>query len=703
MKKLADIFINNLPILTISALGIICYYNSFTVPFQFDDLPYIVKNRNIRDINDLSAIWQSLAHPSRFVAFFTFALNYHFFKYEVFGYHLTNLLIHISSGILVYALIQLLCQTPSLKGKYPLAQAKAIALLTALLFIAHPLQTQAVTYIVQRFASLATFFYLLSLWGYLIARLKSRKGYYAVFILAGILALFTKQIAFTLPLMIICIEVFFFDAFNFFKKQKWVLVVLIVFLAVVPSFSHFSLEKVFGMQVSSGNYEGDIITAPKYFLTQFRVIPTYLRLFVFPVNQSIDYQFPLSRSFFEAKTLAGFLFLLFLFGLGVFLFKRNRLLSFGFFWFFLTISVESSIIPIHHVIYEHRCYLPSVGVFLVFSLLINQYITFKRLRYGLIVIMIGVLGFLTVKRNVVWQDKILLWQNALKTAPGQFKVHDNLGYEYWKSEQYDKALEHFNKAIAINPAYPGVYNNRGGMYADEGKHELAIKDFKRALSLRPNYVEPFYNLGKVYYDMEQLNTALSYYSKAIAIDQTYAEAFNNRGNVYGEMERYQEALEDFNSALQYEQKAHTYYHRAFTYKKMGNIAAAIADYTQAIELDPAYAEAYNNRGNIYMQKRLFDKALADYSNAIKADETLTKAYYSRGLIYKEKMALAEAYHDFSRVIELDEENAGAYFQRSLILSAMRENKKAIEDAYKSRDLGYNLEEKYLNYLKSQMP
>lgn len=695
-------------VMLLIVIGCVCYWNSFDVPFQFDDLPYITKNLNIRDITNIPAIWNSLSHPSRFITFYTFAVNYHFGAYDVFGYHVLNLLIHVVCGILIFIYLRQLLLTPRMKSADIIQYKLLFPFTVAALFLAHPVQTQAVTYIVQRFASLATLFYLLTHVSYVQARLTGNNGYYCLTIASMLLGMFTKQITFTLPITLILVEYCFFSyAFrlhDFIHRYKYQLLIGFLFLFIIPAIFGFNVDKVLGMQVSSGNYEGDVITSRKYFLTQLRVIPTYLKLLLWPSKQSLDYQFPLSQSLFELKTMSGFVFLTALFIFGIYQLRKHVLVGFGILWFFITLSVESSIIPIHHVIYEHRCYLPSFGFFLVAAYVLIIIIKKIPIKVCTIVILITLLSVLTIKRNMVWQDKIALWQDALQTAPGQFKVHDNLGYEYWQAEDFAKALTHFNRAIEINPGYPTVYNNRGGMYFDQGMRDLAIEDFEYALRLNPRYADALYNLGKVYYEEKDLERALTYYTQAIAANRRYAEAYNNRGNIYGELERFEEALNDFNQALKYDDRqAHTYYHRAFTLKKLGDVDAAIKDYSKAIALNPEYAEAYNNRGNIYKERDMLAEALFDYTQAVKYDNELGKAYYSQAMIYKERMDLDQAYAGFSRFIELNPENCGnALFQRSLILSAMKRNQEAMADARRAEDMGYPIDQGYLAYLKGQL-
>ncbi|MGZ3593123.1 MAG: hypothetical protein ACXWL9_05215, partial [Syntrophales bacterium] len=336
---------NLISMLFICLMGIIAYSNSFGCSLHFDDIPTIEDNIAIRNLSDVKAWWGF--YPSRPIGYLSFALNYHFHRLDVWGYHLVNLAIHIANALLVWWLVMLTMATPVMRAQ-PISRHKgAMALFAALLFVSHPLATQSVTYIVQRLASLATLFYLLSLALYVKGRLgegnrdKLMFLSYAGSILCAALGMLTKEIVFTLPFALVLYE------FSFIKTDTWKIdlkdrgiqipvVILGIFFSLF--FLNFSFE-IFNPIPPLLNQGYDYpITAWEYFLTQFSVILTYIRLFILPINQNLDYDYPISHSLFEWHTLFGLLSLAGIFFLGIVLFRRYRLISFGIFWFFLTLS-----------------------------------------------------------------------------------------------------------------------------------------------------------------------------------------------------------------------------------------------------------------------------------------------------------------------------------------------------------------------------
>ncbi len=229
-------------LLFLSVLASLIYSNTFSAPFHFDDEQNIVTNPQIKNLSNFRDV-----SSSRYVGLLSFALNYHFGQLDVFGYHLVNLLIHIINGFLVYTLVLLVFKTPLMRppsaallepSAWSITQPPAgIAFITALLFLVHPLQTQAVTYIVQRFTSLSTLFYLLSIVCYLKWRLagpelRTRYAWYAGALLSTILAMKTKEISFTLPFMILWVEAIFFWPLT--RKQWGALIPFLLTLPIIP-------------------------------------------------------------------------------------------------------------------------------------------------------------------------------------------------------------------------------------------------------------------------------------------------------------------------------------------------------------------------------------------------------------------------------------------------------------------------------------
>jgi tetratricopeptide (TPR) repeat protein len=478
-------------LITITALLI--YSNTLHSPFIFDDVWYILDNPKIRNLGNFLDM-----SGTRYIAFLTFALNYKLGGYNTFGYHLINVTIHIINGFLVYWLVVLTFKTPLMGRTTGNSQLKYfIALSSALIFISHPIHTQAVTYITQRFTSLSTLFYLLSLTLYIKARLteaaasqKVKWLFYFASLLCAVLAMKTKEISFTLPLIIALYEFTFFNNKIPRIKRFCYLFPFLLALSIIP-LTYFAPELGLGERGADAAekirrfniLQLKTLSWHDYLITQFRVIITYLRLLVFPMNQNADYDYPTFHSIFKPQILLSFLFLLFFFAVTVYLFVRSRrtnndctlLISFGILWFFITLSVESSIIPIWDVIFEHRLYLPSIGMVIAFSSAVFYGFYHAKRRLGfkislpvatcvLLLVIAVPLSCATYKRNWVWKDAEAFWGDVVRKSPWNPRAHNNLGLAYVDQGRIYEALEEYEKALSFNPDYAEAHNNLGFVY-----------------------------------------------------------------------------------------------------------------------------------------------------------------------------------------------------------------------------------------------
>jgi len=387
-------------ILLIVILTTIIYSNTFDATFHFDDKPSIVENYAIHRF-DLKEIFSS----SRPILEMTFALNYYFGKLNVFGYHLVNIMLHIANGIMLFFILLWTINPINPKNTTnpinPINPTNIInsinssnstnstnfrlPLYASLIFVSHPIQTQAVTYIVSRSSVLATTFYLLALLFFIKAyklRAESEepvrtpsKGYIGGAFLAACLAMGTKQIAATLPVMLLIYDFYFISDGSLKRlKHHWIFHLLMfstIAIAVYLSFAGLKMSVAFDYSKGVPMPQEAPITSFQYFLTQLHVIPYYIKLLFIPTNLNLDYDWPITRSI-DFTTAAFFILLTSLIILAVFLFRRARLVSFGIIWFFVTLSVTSSFIVIFDVIFEHRLYLPSVGFAMVVAFMISK-------------------------------------------------------------------------------------------------------------------------------------------------------------------------------------------------------------------------------------------------------------------------------------------------------------------------------------------
>ena len=371
----------------IAGVALVAYSNTFHVPFHFDDRPNITQNPNVQikvfTWDRMERLIKNTYKESiRFFSCFTLALNYYFGGFHVFGYHSVNFLVHIASGIFLYWFLLLTFNLPSLREKYGSLSYK-VALFTSLIFISHPIQTQSVTYIVQRMSSMAGMFYLLSLVLYVKGRLSSgrpRVLYFGGMVLGYLLGVFSKENAAILPLFVALYEFYFFQKLDLSPRGKNILFTLIGILLVLGAFGFIIWGERY-INITIEGYRYRTFTMSERVLTQSRIVLYYLTLLVFPhpSRLNLDYDFPISKTMLDPPTtLISIFIILGLIGYSIWSAKKKPVLSFFILWYFGNLVIESSIFPLE-MVYEHRLYLPAVGPFVLFSLTVIRGV--EKLKY----------------------------------------------------------------------------------------------------------------------------------------------------------------------------------------------------------------------------------------------------------------------------------------------------------------------------------
>ena len=605
-------------------LGLAIYGQTFGFDFVFDDNFFILNTPYIRSFDLINQIWAILP-KTRMVGIYSFALNYSINHLNPQGYHIFNFLVHLLAVGLVWALASLL---------FKIAECKApeLPFFIALLFLVHPCQTQAVSYISQRFESMATVFYLGSIYFYLRGRispiLKHKILFFGFCIGLAFLGILTKEVAATIPLTIMAAEGIFFTKKRSSGKVCFILMALsLLFFMVFMKLARTDLSVFFNSHpFASASHDGDVITSKGYLLTQMRVFLTFMRLLALPIHQNLDYDYPLSTGILHPPlTLIGMCFIGMIIFLSVKLRERHPLIAFGLAWVLITFSINLA--PRANIIFEHKLYLISFGFLLVMVSALSIIIRESRLLVGLLITIIIVLSAMSFLRNQVWQNEMTLWQDVTQKSPHKAKPYNGLGVAYGLQGNVIEAISNFDKAIEINPDFPEALNNRGNAYIKQGNYSQAKIDLNRAIAIKPDLPQAYTNLGVINFQEGNLKGSLSDYNKAIELNVYYADAYYNRG---------------------------------IFFIKLGNLVQAFLDLNKAIELNPNNAEAFISRGNIYYKQGRLKEALSDYNKAIAINPNIAGAYYNRSLIYSTLGNNSQALADHDKAVEMNPDLRKAY-------------------------------------------
>ncbi|MDX1945830.1 MAG: tetratricopeptide repeat protein [Pirellulaceae bacterium] len=581
--------------------GVAAYANSFQGVLVFDDLGEIQENPAIRQ---LWPPWQALSRskefPVRPVPYWTFALNYALSGSNLFSYHLVNLSIHLGSACLLMGVVRrTLAREKS--GRIFAESATWLAIFVALLWLVHPLQTQAVTYVYQRIESLMGFFFLLTLY----CAIRGIESQNSRWWLAGALAscalgMGSKEVMVVAPLVVYLYDaIFLADGWREPLRKRWGF-----YLALASTW--FVLATV--LLSERGKYaelNSARLSMGEYALTQPGVLVHYLQLCFWPVGQCVDLKWPPAKGLLAiAAPGAAVAMLMALAAWG--LVRRNAV---GFLGgsFLLILAPTSSILPVLDAANEHRMYLPLAVV--ATSVVVGSFWLVKRLwspsgimvpKYGLVAAGLAIavaLGTTTHQRNKVYASRRVFWEDVVRKAPHNARGFTNLGLARLDEGDLSGALAALSEALKIDPNMPKVHNNLGLIYFRMGRPADALWAYQEAIRIDPRFANPHLNLGRLLRESDPA-AAEAHYREAIRLQPDYSEAYNNLGAML--------SRDDPRRGIPLLEKA--------------------------LALNPDYVEAHTNLANQLARLGEFDRAIAHYRRALAVDPKFPLAVQNLQLV-----------------------------------------------------------------------
>jgi tetratricopeptide (TPR) repeat protein len=271
-----------------------------------------------------------------------------------------------------------------------------------------------------------------------------------------------------------------------------------------------------------------------------------------------------------------------------------------------------------------------------------------------------------------YETAIADFTEAIRLDPNNKEAYNWRGSAYHNNNDYDWAIADYTQAIRIDPNYMSAYYNRGNAYSNKSDYDRAIADYTQAIRIDPNYMSAYYNRGNAYRNKSDYDRAIADYTQAIRIDPNFALSYNNRGFAYFSKKDYDRAIADYEAALKIDpsytlaknnlenarkapmtQKAKSFYEQGVRVFKIGSYDTAIEDFTEAIRLDPNYADAYAFRGEAYFLKKDYDRAITDFTQAIRIDPNHAIAYNDRGTAYTSKKEYNRAIADFETALKIN--------------------------------------------------
>jgi tetratricopeptide (TPR) repeat protein len=621
-------------------LGCLLYGHTLNVPFYLDDAANLRDNLpplqsfSVRDLVETAFGGLLRRRP---LANLTFTLNAYFHGSHVAGYHLVNILIHILNSILLYLV---LFKTFTLAGNRRAFQYPGLtALFAGIWWFVHPIQTQTVTYVVQRMTSMATLFSIASLLAYILGRLSLQKGSRVALLLAAfcfwLLAMASKEIALTVPVVVFFYEWFFFQDLSrrwFIRRAGYAVAGLATVLWVVHLFYGYSPVAFLTVIDQPRGF-----TALERLLTELRVVFLYIGLLIYPhpSRLTLNHDVAISHSILDpATTLLSFVGLLALAAAAFFLAKRHRVFAFCIIWFLVNLSVEALAASIEPM-FEHRLYLPSMLFFVPFVCLGFRCVR-KPLRiFPLMTVWLVLLSLWTYQRNDLWKDPVAFWTDAVGKTPNHYRPYFHLGTSYLEAGQYQNALPSLLKALSLEPPYPTeILTNIGMLYYKDNKPDLARQNLERALALNRNNYVALDLLGTLCRTNSDYDCALTYYQRAIAMNPDFVQSSHNMAAVYSELGRTADAIRMFEHVIAMRPRwSQAKAGLGLALAKQGEFARAVEMLNRAIAEDETNQEALFNLAVVYDMTGRYEMAAETYEKVLAINARDVETMHNLGIIY----------------------------------------------------------------------
>lgn len=599
----------------ITVIPLAVYYNSLYNSFVYDDHGLIVYNQWIKSLKNIKYLFlkeylfKFKEYTYRPFVTLTYFLDYSIWKLNPFGYHLINIILHTLNVIFIY----LFSRRFLFKRIFPSAIA-------SLVFAVHPILTETVNSINYREDLLALFFYIPSLMLYIVVSRKYFEGkgegrglrylfFYSLALLFYFFSLLSKEMALTLPFIIILYDISFrgFKGFKIIKMVKnYSGYIIITLFYIMLRFYYFRNPEVMA-HYTGGNFWIDLFTLP-------RIILSYVKLIVFPLFLNADHIVIPSTSFFQWPVIISTFILIIFFILILKSYSFSRNLFFSSCWFFITLLPVSSLVPIANPIAERYLYIPFVGLSLVTGIFLTDLFDrepkklekriYQRLVISAIVLLFIFYSTLTIKRNFVWKNDFTLWSKTVQDSPISFRARFNLGLEYEGKGLLSEAEKEYRITLKINPKHYKAHKHMGMILLRKGMVDEAEFEFREALRIKPDYADAYFYLAKVLGKKGLIDDAIGTYQKTLEIDQGYYEAMVNLGILY---------------------------------IKRGFADKGIDELKKALSIQPDSIKARVNLGSAFFQKGMFQEAASQYEKVLELNNNLVEVHYLLSILYADKL------------------------------------------------------------------
>ncbi len=668
--------------LAIIAIGIVSYSNTFQVPFLLDDSARIVHNPKIRTLIPTVGSLET----NRPVVDYTFALNYAMHGLELWGYHAVNLAIHLAGALCLYGIVRrsLLRVTSNFTSN-----AEMLGLAVAMIWVAHPLQTQAVTYINQRYESLMGLAFLAALYT-LIRSFGSRRP--GVWRIASVsicaIGMGCKEAMVSAPFVILWYDRAFVARSwsELFRARHWYYAALGATWGVLAwSMLHFTGEYTGG---GMGSVAG--VTPWTYLLSQSAVIVHYLSLAVWPLGQCFWDKWPVAQTI--ADICPQGLAVVALLGGTIWAMFRAPKIGFLGGWFFLILAPTSSVVPIRDLMFEHRMYLPLAALSCIFVLGINAIANrfpiaklsprlSRAMIYGLAIIS---LSMVTHQRNEVYRSEVAIWQDTVVKSPRHADAWHNLGLAYLSVGRSAESLVSLREANRLASDNPQINSSLGAGLMQVGKYEEAKSHLMNAIEHAPHDSLALRNMGNAMLDTGQSSEAIGFLERALLLSPSDTETQLSLAAAYGMNDRFVDSISQSNlTLLEHPENSQAHFNLMSVYTQMGQYGDAIEQGNLSVDANPNDALCQGRLGML-LASTLPDQAIEHLEIACRLDSTIEEFQFILGILLILDQP-EKAIPHFLALVELNPNNVEA--RRELVQAYTRTGQEKLAEQERQKIKG----------------
>jgi tetratricopeptide (TPR) repeat protein len=596
-------------------------------------------------------LYHSFSNYYRPIQMLTYMVDFSLWRLEPFGYHLTNVLLHILVSLSLFVLLKLMTDD------------RRVAFIGTLFYALHPAHTAAVTYIAGRADPLVALLSMLSLilFHY---HFKAQNKYKMSFLYIGssisfLLALLSKEVAVIFPAIILTYRLFFIEDREVEKSRDVIKFHYISLFIVI-----LGVYVLLRMHALNFQGEGIIISRQPLYsraLTSLKALGMYFVIIFLPLKLHMERSIPYVQTFFENDFLLSTLLLLFMFWLVVRVKRISKMAFFGFLFFIISLLPVMNIYPMGSNMAEHWLYIPLIGITISLSCLgLKLWDGKKGLRPLLSLLALFYLLFFsyrTFDRNFDWRDEYTIFTHTFNYTPKSIKILNNMGNLFHKEGNFDTAVIFHKKALEINPEEHKTHFNLGHDYEKMGMDDRALQQYEKSIKYKPDYAKAHFNIGNFYLKKGQHDKAIAAYKRAAQCDDFHIGTRNNLGNIYfgrGLYDRAKDKYEEVVKINPYLPGAHNNLANALS--RLGFCEEAIDEYKKAIELMPEDADYHFGLGTVYGKLEKYDEAIQELEEAHHLKPSDIDILINLGVTYFHKGDLTSAEKEWQKAQRINPEN-----------------------------------------------